>query len=189
VEKKETPVFDETSHWLYFDPGDRDLLLKHMMDATSGKSVVVGKYPFRACRARLIVVIACGDPDFSTTVRESVIDRRATQLIDFVEVQYRPSIRSSRAIDNVSSEGEEKLSGTDIDLEKGTGKRRTKDAGLGKKRGKLSTTNDIDLEKEKSKPRRMLQEEDERWDEVTLYSPTSTIADDGPPKKWQKKTD
>jgi len=46
VKKQETPVFRETSHWLYFDRNDRDLLLKHMMDATSGKSMVVGAYPF-----------------------------------------------------------------------------------------------------------------------------------------------
>ncbi|KAH7025218.1 uncharacterized protein B0I36DRAFT_353362 [Microdochium trichocladiopsis] len=61
---------------------------------------------------------ACGDPDFSSTVREAVIDRRATQPIDFVEVQYRPSTRSPRAIDDVNSEkGKDKLSITDIDVE------------------------------------------------------------------------
>ncbi|KAI1448930.1 hypothetical protein F5Y02DRAFT_414929 [Annulohypoxylon stygium] len=45
-EEKETPVFEETSHWLYFHEVNRDLLLRHMMDATSEKSIVVGKLRF-----------------------------------------------------------------------------------------------------------------------------------------------
>ncbi|KAI3339065.1 hypothetical protein F4824DRAFT_498917 [Ustulina deusta] len=145
-EEKETPVFEETSHWLYF----------HQVDP-------------------------CGDPDFSADVRKAVIDRRATRPIDFVEVQYRPSSRlsrtTSRTTDDVDSEqGSDKLSTTDnVDLEKG--------------RGKLSTTDDVDLEKGGGKSRRMHREEDEEWDEITLYSPTGTLADDTPQKTWQKKTD
>jgi hypothetical protein len=160
-EEKETPVFEETSHWLCFHQVDRDLLLKHMMDATSEKSIVVGKSPFPRRWVGLTIVIACGDPDFSADVREAVIDRRATRSIDFVEVQYRPSTRSSRATN-------------DVDSEKGKDKRRTAD--------------DADLEKGRGKPRRIRGEEEEEWDDITLYSPTGTVADDTPQKTLQKKT-
>ena len=44
-EQNETPVFEESSHWLYFHKFDRDILLEHMMDATLEKSMVVGKSP------------------------------------------------------------------------------------------------------------------------------------------------
>ncbi|TPX07302.1 uncharacterized protein E0L32_010799 [Thyridium curvatum] len=84
-EENETPAFVETGHWLYFHQIERDLLLKHMMDATSEKSIVVGKYLTPSGRAWLTVV-ACGDPDFSANVRKAVIDCRATRSIDFIEL-------------------------------------------------------------------------------------------------------
>lgn len=34
------PVFNENSHWAWFDNNDRDLLLQCMMDATSEESIV-----------------------------------------------------------------------------------------------------------------------------------------------------
>ena len=181
-------MFNETSHWLYFDRDDRDLLLNYMMDATSGKSMVVGKYPFSSGCARLIVVVACGDPDFSATVRKAVIDRRATRHIDFVEVQYRPSHRLSRATYVNSEKGKDKLSNPDIDMGKGRSKR-IKNEAVERKRGKFSTANDVDLEKGAGKARKIRQEEDEEWDDITLYSPTTIVAGDYPPKTWQKKAD
>ncbi|KAI1464282.1 uncharacterized protein F4812DRAFT_467945 [Daldinia caldariorum] len=141
-EKKETPVFEETSHWLYFHQVDRDVLLKHMMDATSERT--------------------CGDPDFSANVRKAVIDRRGTRPIEFAEVQYRPSTKQPRTADGADSE---------------------------KGAGKSNTTDDADLEKGE-KPRRMhSEEEDEEWDEITLYSPTGALVDDAPQEARQKKTD
>ncbi|KAI3333821.1 hypothetical protein F4824DRAFT_512983, partial [Ustulina deusta] len=145
-EEQETPVFEETSHWLYFHQVDRDLLLKHMMDATSEKT--------------------CGDPAFSADVRKAVIDCRATRPIDFVEVQYRPNSRLSRTTSRPTD---------DVDSEQGS--------------DKLSSTDNVDLEKGGGKFRRMHREEDEEWDEITLYSPTGTLADDTPQKTGQKKTD
>ncbi|KAI0410592.1 hypothetical protein F5X98DRAFT_385325 [Xylaria grammica] len=103
----------------------------------------------------------CSDPDFSAGVRKAVIDRRATRPIEFTELQYRASARPSRAT---------------ADLEKETGQH--------------STTDDVDLEKGKDKAHRMRPEEDEEWDEMTLYSPTGTLADNTSQKKtYQKKTD
>lgn len=186
-EENETPAFEETSHWLYFHQVERVLLLKHMMDATSEKSIVVGKYPTPRGWAGLTVV-ACGDPDFSANVRKAVIDRRATRTIDFVEVQYRPSTRSSRAINDADSEKDSNKLSSDVDLEKGEGKLSSKNAGVEKGRGGLSTTNDVDLKKGMSKPRRMRRDEDEGWDDISL-SPSSTIVEDNPPNTWQKKTD
>lgn len=54
---------------------------------------------------------------------------------------------------------------------------------------KLSTTDDVDLEKGRDKSRRMSPEKDEEWDEITLYSPTGTLVNETPKKTWQKKMD
>ena len=92
----------------------------------------------------------------------------------------------SRAVDDTNSgKGKDKLSTTDTDLEKGRGKLTRIKAS--KKRGKRSTTNDVDLEKGISNPRKI--GEDEEWDDITLYSPTTVADGESPLKASQKKTD
>jgi hypothetical protein len=131
-----------------------------MMDATSGKSMVVGRSPPPRSWPRLTIIIACGETEFSAHVRKAVIDRRADRPVEFVEVQYRPSARLSHAANDKDSEqGMNKLSITDDVLEKG------KDTSDGVSPG-----------------------EAEDWDEITLCSKTCTPINDNPQKTWQKKT-
>lgn len=156
--QKGTPVFRETSHWIFFDEDDHYPLLECMMDATSGKSMVVGRSPPPGSWLRLTIIIACGEPEFSGHVRKAVIDRRADRTIEFVELQYRPNARLSRGAN-------------DKDVEKGM--------------NKLSSTDDVDLEKGRNKRGVISPGEGEDWDEITLCSQTGTPVNDEPQKKWQ----
>ncbi|KAH8768374.1 hypothetical protein F5883DRAFT_669942 [Diaporthe sp. PMI_573] len=132
---KATPLFRETSHWICFDEHDH--------------------YPL------LEFITACGGPDFSAHVRKAVVDRRADRPVEFVEVQYRPSARLSRAAN-------------DKDSEQGT--------------NKLSVVGDVDLEKGRNRSGETSPAEGEDWDEITLCSHTGTPVNGIPRKTWQKKT-
>jgi hypothetical protein len=70
-------VFREISHWIYFKEDNYYLLLEYMMDATLRKSMVVGRSPSPRSWPWLIIIIACGKPEFSAYVRKAVISRRA----------------------------------------------------------------------------------------------------------------
>lgn len=109
---------------------------------------------------RLTLMIACGEPEFSAHVRRAVSDRRTDRPIEFVELQYRPSAKLSRAAnENDSEQGMNKISITDDVLEKGKNKSDVVSPGEG-----------------------------EDWDEITLYSKTGTPVNGSPRKSWQKKT-
>lgn len=157
--QKATPLFRETSHWICFDEDDPYPLLECMMDATSGKSMVVGKSPSRTSWLRLTVFTACGEPDFSAHVRKAVIDRRADRPVEFVEVQYRPGARLCRAAN-------------DKDSQQGM--------------NNPSIAGDVDLEKGRNKSDGITGE-GEDWDEITLCSQTGTPVNGTPRKTRQKK--
>jgi hypothetical protein len=105
--KSSAPLIKLDQGWKCIYPGDLDLNLPAAIEQEAGKSrknIVVGMFDESSPIIRLSI-IACGSADFTESIREKVLRIMSkTNIINFVEVEYRPDARETREIELESAE-------------------------------------------------------------------------------------